>query len=68
MPGPKNNWKINSLVRAAHQLTLVGIATKTKQNKTKKSTTSLINLDTKTASKALAKRLEHILPDLIHYN
>ena len=35
MPGPKNNWKINSLVRAAHQLTLVGIATKTKQNKTK---------------------------------
>ena len=69
MPGPKNNRKINSLVRAAHQLTLVGIATKTKQNQTtKKSTTSLINLDTKTASKALAKRLEHILPDLIHYN
>ena len=66
MPGPKNNWKINSLVRAAHQLILVGIATKTKQNK--KSTTSLINLDTKTASKALAKRLEHILPDLIYYN
>ena len=25
-------------------------------------------MDTKIASKALAKRLEHILPDLIHYN
>ena len=35
MLGPKNNWKINSLVRAAHQLILVGIATKTKQNKKK---------------------------------
>jgi len=29
---------------------------------------SLINLDTKIVSKALAKRLEHILLDLIHYN
>jgi len=29
---------------------------------------SLINLDTKMVSKALAKRLEHILRDLIHYN
>ena len=25
-------------------------------------------MDTKIVSKALAKRLEHILPDLIHYN
>ena len=29
---------------------------------------SLINVDTKIASKALAKRLENILPDLVHYN
>ena len=29
---------------------------------------SLINVDTKIAFKALAKRLENILPDLIHYN
>ena len=29
---------------------------------------SLINVDTKIVSKALAKRQEHNLPDLIHYN
>lgn len=29
---------------------------------------SLINVDSKMASEALAKRLEHILPDLIRYN
>jgi len=29
---------------------------------------SLINLDTKIVSRTLAKRLEHILRDLIHYN
>ena len=29
---------------------------------------SLFNVDSKIAPKALAKRLEYILPDLIHYN
>ena len=33
MPGPKNNRKVHSLVRAAHQLTRVGIATKTTTKK-----------------------------------
>ena len=69
---PKISRKINSLVRAVHQLTLVGIVTTTTKKLRDQSLllmcTTTKKKEKKIAPKALFKRPEHILPDLIHYN
>ena len=53
---------------SSHHLTLLEKKGKDKRFIKNWRPISLINFDTKIASKALAKRLESILPDLIHCN
>ena len=68
MPGPENKSENNQFSARRSSAYSCGNCNNNNNNKTIQRTISLINVDTKIAPKALAKRLEHIHPDLIHYN